>query len=119
VSAECLRNVRECQDSIDVAVSILNDLLSYEKLESGIMTLYREVVPAASFIESTLAPFSLQVRELIICINISVEIDPSILYIYVCLFNFILVFVYTLSVSRLVRRKFPIRLSSPLILSPI
>jgi signal transduction histidine kinase len=61
VDEEYLVNIQECQESIDIAVSILNDLLSYEKLEASIMTLYREVVPVTSFIQSTLSPFFLQV----------------------------------------------------------
>jgi two-component system, LuxR family, sensor kinase FixL len=61
-SAECVDNLRDCQDSIDIAVSILNDLLSYEKLESGIMVLYQDMYAAMPFISKTLSPFSLQVN---------------------------------------------------------
>ena len=58
---DCVDNLKDCQDAIDIAVTILNDLLSYEKLESGIMDVYQDVTKALPFVSKTLSPFSLQV----------------------------------------------------------
>jgi signal transduction histidine kinase len=56
-------HIKDCEQSLDVAVSILDDLLSYEKLESGIYELFRDVVPAVSFVEQAIRMFSIQVRK--------------------------------------------------------
>jgi signal transduction histidine kinase len=53
--------VVQCKDSIDIAVCILNDLLSYEKLESGILQLNRKPHKAQFFILNAIKPFVLQV----------------------------------------------------------
>ena len=58
-----MSNIGECQDSINIAVSILNDLLSYEKLESGILEISASYVPMTGFICKCLRPFKLQARQ--------------------------------------------------------
>jgi hypothetical protein len=62
ISAESISNIQSCQQSIDIAVDILNDLLSYEKLESGIYELFKCFVPAVPFLRNTVATFSIQVK---------------------------------------------------------
>jgi signal transduction histidine kinase len=54
--------VNECRQSMDVAVSILDDLLNYEKLEGGIMDIYRIFVPVVDFVDKTLRPFYLHAK---------------------------------------------------------
>jgi signal transduction histidine kinase len=58
-----MSSISDCQDSINIAVSILNDLLSYEKLESGILELQQEYVAMTGFIKKCLKPFNLQARQ--------------------------------------------------------
>lgn len=59
--SEILAHLKDCEQSLDIAVSILDDLLSYEKLESGIYELFKDVVPAVSFVETSIRMFSIQV----------------------------------------------------------
>ena len=49
--------------SFTAAVDILNDLLCYEKLESGILSLHREDVLITSFLSDCVLMFSAQARE--------------------------------------------------------
>ena len=60
-SADNADTLKNCQDSIEIAVTILNDLLSYEKLESGMIELFCDICPGVAFVTKALAPFSLQV----------------------------------------------------------
>lgn len=67
ISEEQVGNyIGDCQQSLDIAVSILDDLLSYEKLESGIYELFRDVVPAEPFIRNSLKMFNIQVGTLVV-----------------------------------------------------
>ena len=49
--------------SCAAAVDILNDLLCYEKLESGILNLHKEDVPVATFLQDCVSMFAAQARE--------------------------------------------------------
>jgi two-component system, sensor histidine kinase len=49
--------------SCTAAVDILNDLLCYEKLESGILELHKENIVVDSFLNNCLSMFSAQARE--------------------------------------------------------
>eukprot|EP01035_Chromulina_nebulosa_P029810 gene29810-39541_t len=57
----------ECLDDVQLAcgtsVNILNDLLSFEKLESGILELHRENIPIVAFATDSIKIFSGQARE--------------------------------------------------------
>eukprot|EP00602_Paraphysomonas_sp_CaronLab_P003724 CAMPEP_0185033670 /NCGR_PEP_ID=MMETSP1103-20130426/22844_1 /TAXON_ID=36769 /ORGANISM="Paraphysomonas bandaiensis, Strain Caron Lab Isolate" /LENGTH=1002 /DNA_ID=CAMNT_0027570033 /DNA_START=123 /DNA_END=3131 /DNA_ORIENTATION=- len=84
-SAESRNNITDCQEAIDIAVTIVSDLLSYEKLESGILQLYCDMLPAMPFVDRTMGPFSLQAKQKNItfgvqcvdkcCENVLLEID--------------------------------------------
>ena len=50
------------------AVQILNDLLSFEKLEGGILDLHAQEVPVLRFLTETLRQFSGQVRFMFLCV---------------------------------------------------
>lgn len=62
---DCERATRivEMRESCATAVEILNDLLQYEKLESGIMKLELSTVNPLPYINKVLAPFELVARQ--------------------------------------------------------
>ena len=59
--------------SCKAAVDILNDLLCYEKLESGILELHRENIPIIPFLQDGIAMFSVQARECGVTMKIVTE----------------------------------------------
>ena len=56
-----LENLESVEDSCGIAVETLNDILSFEKLDAGLMTLDKEPVQALPFIEACVRLFSMQV----------------------------------------------------------
>ena len=56
-----LATVDDIQSSCEVAVNILNDLLTYEKLEGGILQTQMKRIDACAFVRETVRPFVLQV----------------------------------------------------------
>ena len=58
--------VQDLSTSTDVAVDILNDLLTYEKLSSNILELDKKVLKVEDFVNNTCHPFFLQVIDLLI-----------------------------------------------------
>lgn len=54
-------SLNDCSGALDIAVSILNDLLSYEKLESGILQTYCDYTPAVPLIRRAIKIFDSQV----------------------------------------------------------
>ncbi len=54
--------LQETQSACELAQNILNELLAYEKLESGIMTLNLTVVQSWALLSQVIRPFRLQVR---------------------------------------------------------
>ena len=61
VSADILGTLKSLEDASDVAVDILNDLLLFDKLDSGILKLDVTSVPVKQFLIETVEPFQLQV----------------------------------------------------------
>lgn len=59
---EALDTIKECKTSMEVSIGILNDLLSYEKIESGIFQLHQTLVLTHLFLKGTIREFRLQVR---------------------------------------------------------
>jgi len=53
----------DIQSSCDASLTILNDMLSYEKLDAGILTLDRTVFSPMVLLEKSTRPFLLQVRK--------------------------------------------------------
>ena len=47
------------------AIEILNDLLSYEKIDAGIMTLETSTIKALSWLQGSIRPFLIQVSYLL------------------------------------------------------
>ena len=56
--------------SCKAAVDILNDLLCYDKLESGILELHKEDITVMKYLEECISMFSLQIRECGVTVNI-------------------------------------------------
>ena len=56
-----LETVHDIKDSCDIAVNILNDLLTYEKLEGGLLSVDLKPQNAMHFIKATIRPFTIQV----------------------------------------------------------
>eukprot|EP01042_Synura_sphagnicola_P036685 gene36685-biopygen18661 len=54
--------VEEVRMSCDAAVDILNDLLTYEKLDGGLLQIYFKHEDAFDFVGSVTRPFNQQVR---------------------------------------------------------
>jgi signal transduction histidine kinase len=61
--ASVLDIIDDCRNSMRVAIDILNDLLAYEKIESGVFQLNKIPLLADNFIEATVGEFEVQVRE--------------------------------------------------------
>jgi len=58
---EKLQIMRDIQNSVNISLDILNDLLNYEKLDAGIMKLELESLSVWSIIQDSVTPFYLQV----------------------------------------------------------
>ena len=54
--------VVDMKNQTDAAIEILSDLLNYEKLDSGIMTLDKAHLQAWSLLTGSVQPFYIQVR---------------------------------------------------------
>jgi len=59
--AETIETLTEMQASCETAVNILNDLLSYEKLDAGLLKLDQTMCPVLPMLRELLGPFSIQV----------------------------------------------------------
>ena len=62
VSEDIIQILRDVQLSCDATLGILNDMLSYEKLDAGILTLDRSFFSPMALLESSIGPFLIQVR---------------------------------------------------------
>ena len=54
--------LREVEESSSNAVSILNELLSYDKIEQKTMTIEKELLPVWELIATAIKPFNIQAR---------------------------------------------------------
>ena len=61
-NAKHLGTVKDVKSSADIALGVLNDMLLYDKIESGIMQLEFSDARPWSLVKSVMAPFELQVR---------------------------------------------------------
>ena len=68
ISAEdCSDIIYDARQSCDAAIDILTDLLNYEKLDAGLLTLERTEFAALCFLTDSIMPFNLQVSRLYKC----------------------------------------------------
>ena len=58
---DVLSVVEEVENASITSLDILNDLLTYEKIDAGILILEKEIVTAYSIVHECLRPFLLQV----------------------------------------------------------
>ena len=73
-ASDCrLATVKSVEDACDIAIDILNDLLLFDKIESGVMKLDISETPARLFVTETVRPFFLQVQYQLVSININVN----------------------------------------------
>ena len=56
-----LGTLKSVEDACDIAIDILNDLLLFDKIESGVMKLDISQIPVRLFVTETVKPFFLQV----------------------------------------------------------
>jgi signal transduction histidine kinase len=61
--------VSDATSSCTIAIGILNDLLMYEKIDGGLLTLERAETPVWAFVEGVLKVFLIQVRSTVKCID--------------------------------------------------
>ena len=60
-NVECLGIVKDTQQSCYTAIEILNDMLTFDKVKSGLLILEKSKISPIDFIQKTLTPFTLQV----------------------------------------------------------
>jgi signal transduction histidine kinase/CheY-like chemotaxis protein len=65
--------VRDIVESLNSAISVLNDLIDYDKIESGTLNLQKEVMPFRNIVETTVSPFLVQARAK----NINLKIETQ------------------------------------------
>ena len=63
--AEFLSTFADIEGSCETAIETLNELLDYEKLESGIMKLEKTQIPPWPLIRDSVKPFMIQVCQLL------------------------------------------------------
>ena len=62
---KCLVTLKETQASCDIAVSILNDMLLFDKVESGLLHLDLLSISPWNVVKTSVEPFYIQVSELV------------------------------------------------------
>jgi len=60
-NSESVLILKDIQQSCFTAIEILNEMLTFDKVKSGLLTLEKQKIFPVNFIESTIAPFALQV----------------------------------------------------------
>jgi hypothetical protein len=60
-NSEIIETLDDLVLSTDIAINVLNELLNYEKLQSGLMRLELKMIPAYPFLLTTIQPFEIQV----------------------------------------------------------
>ena len=70
-----LDSIHDCQISCEEAVNILNQLLLYDKIDSGLLELDRTNVNIKEFLQSILDPFYRQVYIFYLYINIEICLE--------------------------------------------
>ena len=74
---ELCETLSDIRLACSTAVDILNDLLSFEKLESGILILHRENISALNFVKEGIVMFSAQAKEKEVTLDLISTIDET------------------------------------------
>jgi signal transduction histidine kinase len=61
--------------SCEAAIDILNDLLCFEKIESGILELHKEQIRVQPYLSDCLSMFEVQARECGVTMHIDTEVS--------------------------------------------
>ena len=77
VEAEMCETLSDIRLACSTAVDILNDLLSFEKLESGILVLHRENIAVIKFMKEGIVMFSAQAKEKGVMLDLLSTIDEG------------------------------------------
>lgn len=76
---EVLSFVKELGDPCTIVVDILNDILTFEKIDAGEMSIERVAVDPLRFVESTTAPFRISARLKHIELVLNLELPRGVL----------------------------------------
>ena len=74
---ELVETLSDIRLACSTAVDILNDLLSFEKLESGILDLHRENISALKFMKEGIVMFSAQAKEKGVMLDLVSTVDEK------------------------------------------
>ena len=58
-----LDTLKDIRESCDIALDTLNELLTFDKVESGLMVLEREFLCPVDFLQNTVRPFYVMVSQ--------------------------------------------------------
>ena len=81
---EMCETLSDIRLACSTAVDILNDLLSFEKLESGILVLHREDISVVKFMKEGIVMFSAQAKEKGVTLDLVSTIDEGTLKKFPC-----------------------------------
>ena len=76
---EWLGLVSDIEESVDNAIAVLNDLINYDKLDLGKMTLDLELIDPWRLISSSVKPFKVQARHGNIELTLTMEVDNQLI----------------------------------------
>jgi len=68
--------MQEVEESSNNAVSVLNELLNYDKIEMKALKIDKELLPVWSLISSSVKPFHIQAKEKGLVMEMQMESDP-------------------------------------------
>ena len=60
-TANCISTLHDIKGSCQIALQVLNDMLMYDKIQSGLLVLELENLNPWEFLQNTYSPFLLQV----------------------------------------------------------
>jgi len=60
-NVDCLQMVKDTQESCEVAIGILSEMLMFDKAESGLLVLEKEILSPVQFIKGIVSAFRTQV----------------------------------------------------------
>ena len=81
VDVERLDILKDAHGATKAALDILNDLLTFNKLEAGVFELHKETVPVVSFINKSVALFKAEAREnqIRLVVSLNQQQEPQLL----------------------------------------
>lgn len=74
---EVLAFIKELKQPCTIGVEILNDILTYEKIDAGEMPMERLPVDPLLFLETTLSPFRISARQKFIDLQLNLRLSRS------------------------------------------